>query len=163
LVLLATTASAQLRFQTPTDNELHSSYCQAVLKAQIDWIQPELAKADAYANTEQKAPSSPERQPFTPKQRTEMHELLAKLQSAQDRINAYLIPRLASLEPTAMLAALRRAEMDWREFQAMRDRCGKKCNAIAAADQIGACWTSCADQALIARIEACAEPNWLPF
>jgi hypothetical protein len=163
LALLATSASAQREFHTPSDNELHSSYCQAVLKAQIDWIQPELAKADAYADTEHKPPLSPELQHFKAKQRAEMHAMLAKLQSAQDRINAYLMPRLTSLEPTAMLAALRRAEADWREFQAITDRCGKKCNAIAAADQIGACWTSCTDDALIARINACAEPNWLPF
>lgn len=160
LALLATAASAQLQFHTPSDDELHSSYCQAILKAQIDSIQPELAKADAYAERNAQPSTEPQ---FTAKQRAEMHEMLAKLQSARDRIDAYLMPRFGLLEPTAMLAALRRAETDWREFQAIADRCGKKCNAIAATDQVGPCETSCRGDALIARINACASPNWLPF
>lgn len=163
LALLVTTASAQLHFQTPSDNELRASYCQAVLKAQIDSMQPELAAADANATAEHNFPPSADLQQLTAKQREEMHEMLVRLQSARDRINAYLVPRLNSLEPTAMLAALRRAEADWGEFQTMTDRCGKKCNTIAAADQMGACWSSCKDGALIARINACADPNWLPF
>ena len=160
--MLARTASSKLQFHTPSDDELHSSYCQAILKAQIDSIQPELTKADAYADAEHNAHPSTEPQ-FTAKQRAEMHEMLAELQSARDRIDAYLMPRWGSLEPTAMLAALHRAETDWREFQAITARCGKKCNAIAATDQRGACESSCTDDALIARINACASPNWLPF
>jgi hypothetical protein len=43
--LIAGNAPAQLNFQTPSDNELHSAYCGSVLKAQIAWLQPELVKA----------------------------------------------------------------------------------------------------------------------
>jgi hypothetical protein len=156
-------AGAQFHFQTPSDNELHSSYCQAVLKWQIADLQAGLNKAEAGENA---PPMSPELQQYVAKQRAEGHEMLAKLQTAWNRIDAYLTPKFTLLEPLAMLTALQRGEADWRDFMAMADRCTKKCyytTPMLPKDEAGACFNSCKDDALIARINACADPTWLPF
>jgi hypothetical protein len=156
----ASVASAQIQFQTPSDNELHSSYCQAVLKEEIAYHQAALATAEAGAKNE--ASMSPELRQSGTKQRAEAREMIGKLQTAQNRIAAYLMPRIMTLEPTAMLTALQRGKADWRDFNAMIDRCANKCLSLPT-PQAEACWTSCRDAALIARIQACADPNWQPF
>jgi hypothetical protein len=73
-----------------------------------------------------------------------MHEELAKLQSAKDRIDSYMVPRLMTLEPASMELAMNRGDADWQAFLAQ-----------AAAGHV--------DEGLGARIRACADPNWLPF
>jgi hypothetical protein len=136
---LAVQAAAQT--VTPTNKDLHSAYCSAVLKGQIPWMQREIvARVDATAA--QPAASSEEQQTNT-KLRTAAHEFLAKLQSAQDRIDSYLRPRLPTLDPAAVLLATNRGETDWRDAQEQMK-------------------TGHVDETLATRTRACAEPTWLP-
>jgi hypothetical protein len=60
-------------FQTPSDNELHCGYCSSVLKAQIAWMQPQLANMDAYAKAEHNPPDAPEAQQVAAKKLAEWH------------------------------------------------------------------------------------------
>jgi hypothetical protein len=139
LTLMATAASAQQAI--PTDNDLRSAYCLAVLKGQIPWVREQVgARVDAAPN--RSTPSSSELQQANAKVRAAAEAWVAKLQTAQNRIGAYLLPRLTTLDSAAMLRAMNRGETDWREFLAK----GVK-----------------TDEGTGARIRACADPNWLPF
>jgi hypothetical protein len=139
LTLLAPTAFGQ---QTaPSDNDLRSAYCMAVLKGQIPWVRDQVvAKVDGAPP----AASSPELQQANAKARTDAHVRLERLLAAQARMAAYLSPRLNTLDSAALLLAMDRGEADWREFQ-----------AHAKGARI--------DEGLRKRIKACADHNWLPF
>ena len=127
LSLMATAASAQ--GATPTDTDLRSAYCMAVLKGQIPWVREQVgARVDA-------APDQ-----ANAKVRAAAQAWVTKLQTAQNRIAAYLQPRLTTLDSAAMLMAMNRGEADWREFLA------KGVNT---------------DEGTGVRIRACADPNWL--
>jgi hypothetical protein len=77
--------------------------------------------------------------------RTQGHSGLARLQTAQNRLKAYLTSRLvADVDPAAILMAMDRGGTDWKEFLTQTKE-------------------SHIDKALGARIKACANPNWLPF
>jgi hypothetical protein len=92
----------------------------------------------------------------TEKARASIHEELAKLQSAKDRLDGYLLPRVAALsQPSshsadttlslaALVMAMNRSDADWQAFMAQAK-------------------TGHADDGLVARVRACADPNWLPF
>ena len=153
LTLLAPTAFAQQHSEgvqslgegklqaTPSDNDLRSAYCVAVLKGQIPWVRDQVvAKVDG-APTDA---STPELQQANAKVRTEAHVRLERLLAAQARMAAYLRPRLNTLDSAALLLAMDRGEADWREFQTHPKGAHP-------------------DAGLGNRIKACANPNWLPF
>jgi hypothetical protein len=150
--LLAAPAYAQQA--VPSDNDLRSAYCMAVLKLEIPWFQDISAKVDAEpptpvsAEAQQKNPALKqavaESERAQAKARTLMHDKLVKLHGAQDRIVAYLLPRVSSLEPAAMLMAMQRGDADWQQFLAQSK-------------------TSHIDDELGSRIRTCSEPTWLPL
>ena len=158
LCTFATIAAAQRA--EPSDNELQSQYCLSVLNAQIDWTQKGLTGAAASAKNLPPAP--PTLQLWVAKQRAETAQSLTKLESARNRLQSYLVPRYATVDTTAMVAAMNRGTADWQNFIAMSNRCGLKCVSVPH-EQMQACLTACTDAALIARIQACANPTWLPF
>ena len=103
---------AQVQFQTPNDNELHSAYCLSMLKSEIDLMQKELAKADAGAKSDAAASLPQELQDYNAKQREQLREVLAKGRAAHERIRAYLLPKIMVLDPAAMGLAMKRGEAD---------------------------------------------------
>ena len=131
LTLLTTAAYAE---QAPTDNELRSAYCAGVLHREIPWVRDHAAHA-----------SSADLQKVSAKMRTQGHAQLARLQTAQNRIKAYLTPRLvADVDPAAILMAMDRGGTDWKEFL-MQTKEGR------------------IEEGLGARIKRCADPNWIPL
>jgi hypothetical protein len=141
LALYAVTSLAAAQQATPSDNDLRSAYCVAVLKGQIPWVRDQVvAKVDS-APTDA---STPELQQANAKGRTEAHVRLERLLAAQARMAAYLSPRLNTLDSAALLLAMDRGEADWREFQTHAKGTHP-------------------DAALGNRIKACANPSWLPF
>ena len=152
LTLLAPTAFAQQHFEgdqsldegklqtKPSDSDLRSAYCVAVLKGQIPWVRDQqvVAKVDGAAADA----STPALQQANAKVRTEAHVRLERLLAAQARMAAYLSPRINTLDSAALLLAMDRGEADWREFQT---------HAKGAHPDAG----------LGSRIKACANPNWL--
>jgi len=133
---------AEGEFQTkPSDNDLRSAYCVAVLKGQIPWVRDQVAAKVDGAPADA---STPAPQQANAKVRTEAHARLERLLAAQARMAAYLSPRLNTLDSAALLLAMDRGEADWREFQT---------HAKGVHPDAG----------LGNRIKACANPNWLPF
>jgi hypothetical protein len=126
---------------TPSDNDLRSAYCVAVLKGQIPWVRDQ---AEAKVDGAPTDASPPELRQANAKVRTEAHVRLERLLAAQARMAAYLSPRLNTLDSAALLLAMDRGEADWQQFQT---------HAKGAHP----------DAALGHRINACANPNWLPF
>jgi hypothetical protein len=160
LVLSIFASAAPAQRAAPTDNELYSQYCLSVLNAQIDWTKKGLT--DAAASAKNLPPEPPTVQLWVAKQRAEIKQSLTKLESARNRLQSYLVPRYGTVDTVAMVAAMNRGTADWQNFLATSNRCGIKC-VSAPHDQMQACLTACADAALIGRIQACANPTWLPF
>jgi hypothetical protein len=93
---------------------------------------------------------------------------IAKLESTLNRLQLYLLPRIAHRDPVALAAAQDRGEADVRQVQAVSDRCVKDCGASnplePSDDKKRACLDSCKpDTDLVTRVGACASPTWLPF
>jgi hypothetical protein len=160
LVLSIFASAAPAQRAAPTDNELYSQYCLAVLNAQIDWTKKGLT--DAAASAKNLPPEPPTVQLWVAKQRAEIKQSLTKLESARNRLQSYLVPRYGTVDTVAMVAAMNRGTADWQNFLATSNRCGIKC-VSAPHDQMQGCLTACADAALIGRIQACANPTWLQF
>lgn len=161
VLLLSTFASVASEQRTvPNDNELISQYCLSVLNSQIDWTKKGLT--DAAASAKDLPPAPPTVQLWVAKQRAEIKQSLTRLESARNRLQSYLVPRYGTVDTVAMVAAMNRGTADWQNFVAMSNRCGSKCAPVPH-DQMQACLTSCTDAALTARIQACANPTWLPF
>jgi hypothetical protein len=162
--------------KAPSDNELRSAYCVAVLKQQVPWMQEIARTADTAARREQESERQQESNPqtstlaaMTPKDREALqqakaavvqgrekllamlHEDLTKLGTAQSRLNDYLLPRMAALtqpgnQATLSLAALVMAMN--RGDADWREFMAKGANT---------------DKAAATRMRACKDPNWLPF
>jgi hypothetical protein len=79
-----------------------------------------------------------------------------------NRLQSYLVPRMGTLDMTALVLAGHRGEADYAELKAMTDRCSLKCGGPPD-DKWSACTKSCWDNDLIARVRACTTPTWLPF
>ncbi|HVN45983.1 MAG TPA: hypothetical protein VMT66_12205 [Steroidobacteraceae bacterium] len=120
-------------------------------------MQNGLAEMDA------KAKSQPaEAQAALQQQYAEGREMIAKLDSARERLKSYLVPRMMQLDPIATSLAMKRGEADWRDVNAMMQRCPAKCTPLPK-QQVEACLNECNDKDLWNRVRACMNPNWLPF
>jgi hypothetical protein len=156
--LSALTEAAAAQQAVPTDTELRSAYCASVIRGDIDLQQKMIAQIDAAV----KSAPTPELQQQAIKASTELHEGLTKIETVRDRLKLYLLPRIGSLDPIAITAAMHRGEADVQEVMAMVNRCSAKCDPLPG-DQRATCNASCVDNDLIARVKACTNPTWLPF
>src|SRR5438105_14108121 len=133
-VIVTTTLAQEL---LPTDAELRSAYCIPVLQWQITWHQEMVSRAD-------KAPAELREQAsqLDPNGR----ETIEQLQSALNRLQSYLVPRIGHRDSSSMLLATSRGKSDLKALCAMMERCSAKC-AIADApdDAKRACFDSCTD------------------
>jgi len=158
----------------PSDVELHSMYCISSLQAWIDLGRRYLSQIETSANALPTTPKSPEDAKTVENLRQyyatsadEQRQSLSRAQAALNRLQDYMLPKMQARDPAALLLATSRGTADFRDFKAMVERCGNRCNTMSKApdDQAKAkaCWDSCEDKDLIARTRACQNPTWLPF
>ena len=156
LLLLVTAASAQQQYSPPTDNDLRTAYCIPVTKQFIGLTQRALSEIHP-----DKAPTPELKQSLT-KAEADLRSGLAKYQANLNRMQLYLLPKLMKLEPLSIAGATHRADEDMQAVAAAAEQCGAKCNPLPEKTE-AECYASCPDAALITRIRACGDPNWLPF
>jgi len=135
----------------PNDGELRSAYCIPILRWEIAGVSKMVA---SLANSQ-----TPEAQHAYADSRTK----LEKFQSALNRLQSYLAPRAAYLDPVSLALAQHRGEADLHRLEDIA-QCTTDCEAKKdnKADVV-ACSEACIDRSLVDRMKACAEPSWLPF
>src|SRR5262249_43537412 len=145
--------------RTPNESELRSMYCVSVGREEIG------LQSHMIASSSEAAGSA-----VTPEQRQQWldtsAELLQRLERLQDvlgRLQAYMLPRIPTLDSLALGAAIRKGAADFQDSRTMADRCAIQCDAAPAPrGQLPACSAACSDNALLARVSACDNPTWLP-
>jgi hypothetical protein len=163
----------------PTDAELRSAYCIPVLRWQLKMFNDtqaalERSHEQGDASFKQNPPSSDVQRQLADLEKKYLEAIgsvrgeISRMQSTLDRLRAYLLPRMMQLDGMAIALATTRGEADLRDFQAMTGRCGNQCGisdqpGLGPNDKEKACFESCADKELAARLRACSSPTWLPF
>ncbi len=143
VVLLAATAASAQEAQ-PTDNELRTAYCIPIVNQTITVLQQALAKANA-------------------SEMQIVREGLEQQQANLDRMQLYLLPKMAKLDPLPLAGAASRAQADMLAMQAVVHQCTGKCTSVPA-KEAESCTQACTDNpALLARVRQCNDPSWLPF
>jgi hypothetical protein len=158
LPLLACTASAQ-QLHRPTNADLRAAYCIPVLQADIARLDKAIPAARASSGIDQ--PIRPydfdqfaALEAAAEKQRAERFDALNRLQ-------ALLLPRMAQLDSTALLAAQARAAADMEEKSKEGKDCVMRCSKTATNDYkaLSLCIGGCSQTVLSKRIEACRPPT----
>jgi len=145
-VLALGAAHAQVRI--PTDIELKAAYCVKVVQGQIALYQslPQISQEGEKIKAD-------------------------SIRAAEDRLNRlklYVMPRMSVLDPTAMLAAMKRGETDFatKTDDAVDETCDKTCQFKAKpGGESARCFSDCLalHDPRVARLQSCANINWLPF
>lgn len=167
LLCIATGASAQRPL--PTDTELRAAYCDRVLQSDVANLNTLRARLDDARNRIQEVPPDLREQILQTLQasRRELPQKIAERESALNRVQLFILPRMQYLDATALLAASRRAESDLHESAAVGNRCMRECAQPkadeATADRSASCLRACTSGELQSRLEACRNPTWLPF
>ncbi len=138
--VIASQAVAQ--YVMPSDLELRSAYCLPILTSMLAMAQ-----------------ASP----------TEANKVAVR-QDELRRLQAYLLPKLSTLDATSIALAMARGGTDMRRFPEAVTACGQQCGESkpytdrADLDQRVACVVNCsnADPA-VKRVQSCFPVNWLPF
>ena len=90
---------------------------------------------------------------------TEEHQ--KKLDSAFNRIQRYLLPKLEYLDITPLTAATDQAQADLKQNQYIGEACGKSCDG--AKDRVQ-CMSDCLNRGgLTPKFRSCFATDWLPF
>jgi serine/threonine protein kinase len=140
----------------PSDNDLRTAYCIPLVKQRIAQVQQTLSHlAPETAQT-------PELKQSLTAAAEQLRGTLARDQANLSRLQAYLQPKMTTLDPVAIAGATHRAKEDWRTIVVALDRCEDKCGPMRGKEH-ALCFSSCPDAALNARVKSCADPNWLPF
>jgi hypothetical protein len=165
-------AEVQAQFQQPrmpTDMELHVAYCVTVLQHDISGLQTMSAKLDELSKQLPNETTETQRivAPTIEESKRDLPKHLAKRQSALNRLQAYILPRIMQLDPDPLIEAAQRAEADMQESSAQTESCRRKCSKAltgdASKEEGVACLRTCTSGDLQARLEACRSPTWLPF
>jgi hypothetical protein len=114
----------------PSDAELRSVYCVEVLRTEITLQQHMIS-----ASSEAAGMAQPQLRAQWIDTSAELLKRLAKLEGALYRLQVYLLPRIAAIDPLALAAAIRRANADVEE--------------------------SAGNDAQLTRVSACENPAWL--
>jgi hypothetical protein len=148
-------ATAPAQTATPTYADLQATYCIPVVKWQISTGQ-QIVSALAQVN-------SPESQ----QHRDEAGATVTKLESVLDRLRSFLVPRMFGLDSASIADAYHRGENDVQAAIAMSNRCSARCGSVGQQDapdaKAKACFDSCSNADLGARLKACQTPTWLPY
>ena len=137
--------------QMPTEVELKAAYCIAVTKKQIEGM--------AHAKVSDAAA-----QQYISTMLRDEKDRLKKLQR-------YFTPRIQTLEPIPILAAMNRGEADYTNYnQRMNEvapNCIIDCQVLNSTGEVQGkakqCLSRCLEKdELIARVDSCSKLNWLP-
>src|SRR5215469_8438068 len=146
--LSAATGVATAQQHPPSGDELRSMYCIEVIRAQIDLQRHSISASDTAAAS---AITPALRQQWIDTS-AELLQGLAKLEAVRYKLQAYMLPRIPALDPSALATALRQGAADFQESK-----------AVAAMDQQPSmCSAACGDKTPLSRVSACASPTWLP-
>ncbi len=163
MLLLASSSAAFGQQRAPTDLELHAAYCIPLMQKAVQTFATarETLKQQAGAA----APgANPESATALRAALAEAERSLAERQAALDRLQRYLTPRIASLDPAALQAAMHGGEGDARYIAQQAAQCmdrKNERNCLQAADA-ASCVKQCVGLELSARLEQCRQPSWLP-
>ena len=148
-------ASAQM---PPSDSELRSTYCIPLLQANVQATR-NLAEQLA---TQIQAANQKEAQALEGILNIARQEVAAD-EDAWSRLRAYVAPRASAVQIEGLEAALQRGKVDSTRIQAERERCGQTCGPWQSPG-FSACLSACTDKSpLLARLQQCKAPTWLPF
>ena len=157
LLLLFVSAPA-LAQQAPTDTDLRAAYCARILQFDIRLYQSVVGELQGNI-----VKFGPVRDQGDAKLLDDIKALLNDAQrtlresrSGLDRINAYLMPKLSYLDPTALLAAAKRADVDLADSQDAP--CSQACSKDPKCIE-----RECVQQDIVARFKPCRAITWLPF
>ena len=146
--LSAATGVAAAQQHPPSGDELRSMYCVEVIRAEIE-VQRHLISASDSAAASAITPALRQQWIDTS---AELLQGLAKLEAVRYKLQAYMLPRIPALDPSALATAVRQGDADFQESR-----------AVAAMDQQPSmCSASCGDKTPLGRVSACASPTWLP-
>lgn len=157
LSALADSAGAQQR--VPSDDELHSMYCVEVIRAEITLQQHLVSASSEAAGTAQ--PESRQQWIATS---AELLQHLARLQDVLHQLQAYMLPRIPTIDSLALASEIRHAEADIEDSRANSDTCTGECGQPARAaypQQGGADSSSWSHAALLIRVQGCENPDWI--
>ena len=146
--------------QLPNATDLKATYCIAVTKARVSVLRG--AMAELTSN------SDPRLRDFA----DERQEDLREAEDLLNRLQLYLAPRVAYLDPTSLLAASRRGEIDIAAFVPRWDtvfgKCAADCKLIGSSgaqyESAVKCTAACTTQDdLLVRVRSYATETFLPF
>jgi hypothetical protein len=129
-VMCTFTCSATAQPRAPSDDELHSIYCAEVLRTEIT-----LQNHMISASSEAAGVGPPELREQWTATSAELLQGLAKLESARNRLQRYMLPRIRTIDAHALASAIRQASAD-----------------VAA---------SRSNTEPLSRMSACENPTWL--
>lgn len=155
--------------QMPTDTELHAAACIPMMQWGVSVASRGLAEAEQGIAATRALPSNQQvGLDFLEWERRTAADMLEKSDSALKRLQAYLIPRLASLDPLAVLTANSRGAADVQELQGITSAC-TVCSQAAntknpAKPDYSSCRANeCEHKPVQDRLLSCGNPTWLPF
>ena len=173
LVLLAFSTGSWAQSPLPTDTELRATYCIRALQEDIKGLhEMRRLTADSIANTGTLPAEMQKDTLATLRQlQADLPQTISERESMLNRLQLYVLPRTKYPDKTALIAAMRRAELDKQEWSNLTSKCTKQCARLGQDQRapteatIAACFRECtsASSALHARITACHNLTWLPF
>jgi hypothetical protein len=131
-VMCTFTCSATAQPRTPSDDELHSMYCAEVLRTEI-----RLQNHMISASSEAAGVGQPELREQWTATSAELLQGLAKLESALNRLQRYMLPRIRTIDSHPLASAIRQANADVQESRS--------------------------NEAPLNRMRACERPTWVPL
>ena len=157
--LCAAAANATAQQRAPSEDELHSIYCVEVIRAQITLQQHLVSAASEAAGTAQ--PESREQWLATS---AELLQRQAKLEQVLYRLQAYMLPRIPTIDSLPLASEIRRATADIEDLKVISDTCAGDCGQPAHTDsqQPRAGSASWSQAALLDRVRGCENPTWIP-
>jgi len=152
--------NAMAQQRVPSDDELHSMYCVEVIRTEITLQQHLVDAASEAAGTAQ--PESREQWLAT---NAELLQQLAKLQNVLYRLQAYMLPRIPTIDSLALASEIRRAAADVEDSRAIAETCAGAgdCGQPARTEYQqprpgSASWSNAG---LLVRMRGCENPTWI--
>jgi hypothetical protein len=157
--LCAPLTAAVAQQKPPGNDELRSMYCVSVIRAEIGLQQHMIFAADEAASN---ASSAEARQQWNATS-AELRAGLTRLEAVLTRLQAYMLPRIGSLDAFALRTAIRQGDDEFELSRTMADRCAVACSTQRVPDnETQACSAGCNDNTLLSRVSGCDNPTWLP-
>lgn len=155
-----------LATRLPTDTELHVSYCIPIVAFDVDLYRNGIRLMEE----DNKSKEQQDRILKDPTLAKKIENILADLQrylgdsqSSLRRLQLYIIPRIAELDPVSLLIAKNRAAEDLDRLQRTMPTCEESC--IKNQD-LSKCINACGERTIPdvrQRFASCRNLSWLPF